>query len=98
VAQAEVDVGMPLQQRLAFVSISENGRLIDAVFQHQGALQQAVGGNAQALVALLPVAQGVFTPLRADRRQRLLQVKTVDMVVDVGQFLVFSLAIPCSES
>ena len=98
VAQAEVDVGMPLQQRLAFVSISENGRLVDAVFLEQSMLQQAVGGQTQALVTLLPVAQGVFAPLGADCRQCLPQVKSVNMVVDVGQFLVFSLAIPCSES
>ena len=98
VAQAEVDVMMSLQQRLALISIGENGRLVDAVFLEQSMLQQAVGGQTQALVTLLPVAQGVFAPLGADRRQRLLQVKTVDMVVDVGQFLVFSLAIPCSES
>ena len=98
VAQAEVDVRMPLQQRLAFIPKGENGRLVDAVFQQQSTLQQAVGGQAQALVTLLPVAQGVFAPLGADCRQRLPQVKSVNMVVDVGQFLVFSLAIPCSES
>ena len=98
VAQAEVDVRMPLQQWLAFVSISENGRLVDAVFLEQSMLQQAVGGQTQALVTLLPVAQGVFAPLGADCRQCPPQVKSVNMVVDVGQFLVFSLAIPCSES
>ena len=97
VAQAEVDVMMSLQQRLAFVSISENGRLVDAVFLEQSMLQQAVGGQAQALVTLLPVAQGVFAPLGADCRQCLPQVEAVDMVVDVDQFLVtgFSLNSMC---
>ena len=93
VAQAEVDVGMPLQQRLAFVSISENGRLVDAVFLEQSMLQQAVGGQAQALVKLLPVAQGVFAPLGADCRQCLPQVKSVNMVVDVDQLSVLGLSL-----
>ena len=61
-------------------------------------LQQAVGGQTQALVTLLPVAQGVLPPLRADRGKRLLQVKSVNMVVDVDQLSVFSLAIPSSMS
>ena len=98
VAQTEVDVRMPLQQRLALVSIGENGRLVDAVFHQQSMLQQAVGGQTQALVTLLPVAQGVFAPLGADCRQRLPQVKSVNMVVDVNQLSVFSLAIPSSMS
>lgn len=98
VAQAEVDVMMSLQQRLALISIGENGRLVDAVFQQQSTLQQAVGGQTQALVSLLPVAQGVFAPLGADCRQCLLQVKSVNMVVYVDQLSVLGLAIPSSMS
>lgn len=83
VAQAKVYAGMSSKQWLTLAVIGENGRLVDAVFQQQGTLQQAVSGQAQALVPLLAVAQGIVTPLLAHCCQCLPQVKIVDMVVDV---------------
>lgn len=87
VTQAEVDVGAPLQRRLATRVVDELWQLPDAVLLFQRLLQQAVGGKAQALVALVAVAQGILPPLLTDREQRLLQVKVVDMFVDVNQLL-----------
>ena len=87
VTQAEVDVGAPLQRWLAAGVVDELGQLMDTVLDVKGSLQQAVGGKAQALVALVAVAQGILPPLLTDREQRLLQVKVVDMFVDVNQLL-----------
>ena len=83
VAHAEVDVGMAFKQGLAAIVMDKYGQFIDAVFQQQGTLKQAVGGYAQPLVTLLAVAQGIVTSLRADRRQCLVKVKSVDILVDI---------------
>ena len=85
-AHAEVDVGVSGQGRLAVGVIGELRQLVDAIFRHQCPMQQPVGRHAQAPVALMAVTQGLLPPLGADSGQRLLQVKIIDMIVDVDHF------------
>ena len=64
------------------IIVDKPRRSVDAILLQQGLLKEPVGGDTEALVALVAVAQCVFTPLQAYCIQRLLQIKAPDMVVD----------------
>ena len=61
---------------------------LDAIFLAQGALQQQVGRYTLSLAQLVTVAQRIFSPLVAHRRQRRRQVHLLYLVIDIGHFLV----------
>ena len=66
VAQAKMNVGATLEHRFTVSAIVKHWSLIYAILEPQSPMQEPISRHTEALIALLAIPQGIFTPLRAD--------------------------------
>ena len=66
VAQAKMNVGATLEHWFAVSAIVKHWGFIYAILEPQSPMQEPISRHTEALIALLTIPQGIFTPLRAD--------------------------------